>query len=133
MNVIVSWSFPVQPRTFSRPLNLHFPRYALATACQRTEGGWVHTNRSVYIISVPLSGSRVNQLKNVSISRNWDNRKKKKKMQNIIRSLWIIRLYKYRDVVRFGNYRQRRVIYGDVGTQFVIDRGVILALVGVCN
>lgn len=37
------------------------------------------------------------------------------------------------DVVRFGNYRQRRVIYGDVGTQFVIDRGVILALVGVCN
>lgn len=58
---------------------------------------------------------------------------KKKKMQNIIRSLWIMRLCKYRDVVRFDNYRQRRVIYGDVGTQFVIDRGVILALVGVCN
>lgn len=39
---------------------------------------------------------------------------------------------KYREylgVVRSVNYRQRRLIYGDdVGTQFVIDRGVILAL-----
>lgn len=39
---------------------------------------------------------------------------------------------KYREylgVVRSVNYRQRRLIYGDdVSTQFVIDRGVILAL-----
>ena len=39
---------------------------------------------------------------------------------------------KYREylgVIRSVNYRQRRLIYGDdVGTQFVIDRGVILAL-----